>query len=109
MKWFARRFKHTRELERERRLLRRQLTARQDSEIVLTTLFDIVDDQRVQWGKMELKEVEVVLTALVEYRRALHFIGCPDPILSTVFPIFEKYNIKVDTPSWNPNSPQYSR
>ncbi len=95
MKWFARRFKHTRNLERQVRKVTYELDGAISTIDVLEALLRDCQERRMNLGKATLTEVESLLTVTVDYHKALASLAAADPIQHRVLPIFEKYNIKV--------------
>lgn len=73
----------------------------------LEDLLSLCEQRKVNFGKMTLKDAEIILTTLVDYRRTIEMLGAPDPGWSRVKEVFDKYDIKevkeIPTP-WHPNS-----
>lgn len=94
-RWFARRFKYVRDLERLHRKDEHALDAMISTVDVLEALLKDCQQRRMEIGKMTLEECETLLTGVVDYQRCLRLLAAADPVQDKVLPIFEKYNIKV--------------
>jgi phosphoribosylamine-glycine ligase len=89
MKWLAKRFWYTRQLEMEIRVCHTIWNQLEEEIMALRT-------RRTEFSKMSLDELEEVLSACVDYQRCLVRLGVGDPVQNRVLPIFEKYNIVVE-------------
>lgn len=114
MKILARLFPYTRRLERDYESVRRARRVaewhRVQEGYTVSAFGDalaVEKTRQLEWGKVTFEEVEILLTACVDYHDALVSLCAADPIRSRVYPIFDKYDIKVLTPSiWNPSQPK---
>lgn len=109
MKFLARLFPYTRRLERDYRRMRRGRRVAEWSEFqesfmgfAYGEILDNGDRLKTTWGKVTFDEIEQLMIACVDYHDALVQIAAADPVRSRVQPIFDKYGVKVLTPSnWN--------
>lgn len=106
-------FAHTRRVERDLERAKRERKRLAHSNVnqvealdTLDTLLRACEQRKIKYGKITLKEVEEVLTALVDYQRTVKVMALPDTIYPRVADIFDRYNIKAvePTPTWHPNS-----
>lgn len=93
MKWLPRRFKYVRELENRVRELGQEVHAHEVIEKFLKESVEEWEGTETNFSKMTLGELEVIMTAIVEYQRCLRLLNAADPIEVSITPIFEKYNI----------------
>lgn len=96
MKWFAKRFRYTRELQ--------DRTREQDQEIHVYELIvkaqkELLEEYELlgtKYTKLTLNEAHELFSACVDYHRILKMLVVGDPVQERVLPLFDKYDIKVD-------------
>lgn len=93
MKWLLKRFKYVRELEDRVRELGQEVHAHEVIEKFQKEIISDWEDTETNFSRMNLGELEVIMTSIVEYQRCLQMLHAADPIEARVAPIFEKYNI----------------
>lgn len=97
MKWLARRFKYTRELSDRVRELTNEGRALEVIKRGQEGIISEWEETQTTFSKMTLAELEVALTALVEYHDILStrlMVG--DPVEHKITGIFKKYGITYE-------------
>lgn len=96
MRWLAQRFNYTRELEKRVRELKQENHA---FEIIQRSQAEIIGEYQVlKTGltKLTLDEAHELLSACVDYQRALIMVSAPDPVQHRIIPIIDKYGITIE-------------
>lgn len=96
MKWLAKRFNYTRALEKRVRELSQEAHA---FEIIQRSQAEIIGEYQVlETGltKLTLDEAHELLSACIDYQRALIMVSAPDPVQHRIIPIMDKYGVTIE-------------
>lgn len=96
MRWLAKRFKYTRELEKRAREQSQEIHAHEVIENILREVIVDWEETETTFSKMTLSELEEIMSACVDYHRALRTLGAGDPVQHRILPIMEKYGIAIE-------------
>lgn len=96
IQWFLKRFTYTRELEAR---VREQNQMFHAYEIIKRSQAEVISEYQIlETGltKLTLDEAHELLSACVDYQRALIMVSAPDPVQHRIIPIIEKYGITIE-------------
>lgn len=93
MKWLAKRFRYTRELQKKVRELDNEVRILEVIKGGQQGIIKEWENIETQFSRMTLGELEIVMTGIVDYQRALKSLFAADPVQERVAPIFKKYNV----------------
>lgn len=96
MKWFAMRFKYTKELRESHREVVLENCHLIGTNEWQSEMLDEYRTKEVRYMKLTLDEAETLFGACVDYQRALKTLNAGDPVQARILPIMEKYNITID-------------